>query len=213
MIRVLIVDDHPFIRKGLRAELEDASDIKVIDEAMDGDEALTKIRSSKPDIVLLDISLKERSGFDVLKQLHTEMPYVKVLMLTAFPEKQYAVRCLKNGAKGYLTKRSTPHELLTALKKVMTGGIYVSAELADILALEIDPHYEKLPHEELSDREFQVLCLLGQGKTVTEIAKTLFLSLPTISSYRARILEKTGMQTTAQLIHYVAEQGLAKMLE
>jgi DNA-binding NarL/FixJ family response regulator len=162
----------------------------------------------KPDLVLLDIALPGKSGLEVLKQLRAEMPAVRVLVLSAFPERQYAVRCLASGAQGYLTKQSAPEELMTAVRKVMRGGKYVSASLADLLAAGIGGDITRLPHEQLSDREFQVLCLLGQGKTVSQIAGILSLSLSTINTHRAHILGKMSMETTAQLIRYVVDNNL-----
>ncbi len=211
MIKILIVDDHPFVRHGLSSELAKASDMKIVGEAEDGFVAMSKAHSLKPDIVLLDISLPGKNGLDVLKQLQTELPHIKVLILSAFPEKQYAIRCLKNGAKGYLTKKSASGELLLAIRKIMRGGKYVSASLADLLASDVASDNTRLPHEELSDREFQVLCLFGQGKTVSEIADILSLSISTINTHRANILIKMNMDTTAQLIRYVIDNNLAEL--
>jgi two-component system invasion response regulator UvrY len=208
--KILIVDDHPFVRQGLKAALAGSVEFEVVEEASDGDEAVLKARSTNPDIVLLDISLPKKNGFEVLKQLQAEMPQVRVLILSTFPEKQYAVRCFANGARGYLTKQSASDELLTALRKIMSGGKYVSASMADILANEIDAGAGRLLHERLSDREFQVLCLLGQGQTVSQAAKTLSLSLSTINTYRAHILKKMNMETTAQLIRYVLDNNLVE---
>lgn len=208
MIRILIVDDHPIVRKGLRSVLADVSDMKVIDEARDGTEALAKARDSLPDLILLDLSLPGQSGLEVLKHLHSEMPAIRVLILSTFPEKQYAIRCLKNGALGYLTKDSASDELVTAIRRVAEGRKFVSASLAELLASEIHPDRDKMPHENLSDRELEVLCLLGRGKTVSQIAKILSLSLSTVNTYRSRLLEKMNMRSTAELMHYVIENKL-----
>ena len=208
--RILIVDDHPFVRQGLKAALKESGDIEIAGEASDGEEAILKTRLLIPDILLLDISLPGKNGLEVLKQIRAEMPKVKTLILSAFPEKQYAIRCFANGARGYLTKKSAAEELLTAIRKIVGGGKYVSASLAELLAGEIGSDAEQLPHERLSDREFQVLCLLGQGKTVSEAAATLSLSLSTINTYRAHILEKMKMETTAQLIRYVLDNNLVE---
>lgn len=208
MIKILIVDDHPFVRHGLSSELEKASDIKVVGEAEDGLKVMSLAHTLKPDIVLLDISLPGKNGLDVLKQLQTELPRIKVLILSAFPEKQYAIRCLKNGARGYLTKKSASGELIIAIRKIMRGGKYVSTSLADLLVSEIDSDNNQLPHEELSDREFQILCLFGQGRTVSEIADLLSLSISTVNTHRANILLKMHMDTTAQLIRYVVDHNL-----
>ena len=208
IIRILIVDDHPVVRQGLAATLAKSSDIKIVGEASDGDEALAKARSLKPDLILLDIALPGKNGLEVLKQLRAELPGIHVLILSAFPERQYAVRCLASGAQGYLTKQSAPEELMRAVRKVMGGGKYVSASLAYLLAKEIGTDTTRLLHEQLSDREFQVLCLLGQGKTVSQIADILSLSLSTINTHRAHILEKMNLETTAQLIRYVVDNNL-----
>jgi len=208
MIRILIVDDHPIVRKGLRSTLAEYSDMEVVDEAQNGTEALTKVRAIEPNIVLLDLSMPEMSGFEILKQLHIEMPGTKILILSTYPEKQYAVRCLRNGAVGYLTKESASEELVTAIRKAAKGQKYVSASLAELLASEIQIDRPTMPHENLSDREFEVLCLLGRGNTVSEIAEMLSLALPTINTYRSRILQKMNMETTAQLMHYVLENKL-----
>jgi len=208
--RILIVDDHPFVRQGLKAALAGSVEFEAADEAADGEEAILKTRSMKPDIVLLDISLPGKNGFEVLKQLQAEMPQVKILILSTFPEKQYAVRCFANGARGYLTKQSASDELLTALRKITHGGKYVSASMADLLADELDANASRPLHERLSDREFQVLCLLGQGKTVSQAAQALSLSLSTINTYRAHILKKMKMETTAQLIRYVLDNNLVE---
>jgi len=208
--RILIVDDHPIVRQGLLTTLNQAVDLEVVAEASDGDDAILKARSSKPHIVLLDISLPGKNGIEVLKQLQAEMPGVHVLMLSTFPEKQYAVRCFANGARGYLTKKSASDELLVAIRKIVGGGKYVTSSMADLLADEIGGDSKRLPHERLSDREFQVLCLLGQGKTVSQAAKTLSLSLSTVNTYRAHILQKMNMDTNAQLIRYVLDNNLVE---
>lgn len=213
MIRILIVDDHPVVRQGLRSTLTEITDIKVIDEARDGAEALAKARASSPDLVLLDISLPGQSGLDVLKHLQAEMPAVRVLILSTYPEKQYAVRCLRNGALGYLTKESASEELVTAIRRVSQGRKYVSASLAELLASELHSDHVRTPHEELSDREFEVLCLLGRGRTVSQIAQLLSLSLSTVNTYRSRLLDKMNMHSTAELMHYVIENKLVDKIE
>ena len=213
MIQVFIVDDHPIVRRGLRSSLADLPDIKVIDEASDGAEAISKVRASKPDVVLLDISMPGKTGLEVLKQLHAEMPAIRVLILSTYPEKQYAMRCFGSGAAGYLTKESAPEELVTAIRRVAEGRKYVSASLAELLATEIHSDPVKMAHEYLSDREFEVLCLIGRGKTVSQIAKILSLSLPTINTYRSRILDKMNLQSSAQLIHYVLENKLVDKVD
>jgi two-component system, NarL family, invasion response regulator UvrY len=213
MIRILIVDDHPIVRKGLRASLAEFSEMQIVGEAQDGAEALTKARTTIPDVILLDISMPGKSGLEVLRQLRAERPAVKVLVLSTYPEKQYAVRCFKNGAVGYLAKESASEELVTAIRRVAVGRKYVSSSLAELLASEVQTDVPGMPHEALSDREFEVLCLLGRGKTVSQIAEMLSLSLPTINTYRSRILQKMRMESTAQLVHYVLENKLVDKVD
>lgn len=208
MIKVLIADDHTLVRKGLKQILLDSGDIQKVDEAKDGKETLTKVGKLHYDLVLLDISLPGRSGIDILKQLKYSNPDLPVLMLSMHPEEQYAVRSLRAGAAGYLTKESAPGELIAAIKKVAAGGKYITASLAEKLAGEIGPDSEKLLHETLSDREYQVMCLIASGKTVKEIAETLNLSVKTISTHRTRILTKMRMDNNAQLTHYAIKRGL-----
>ena len=208
MFRILIVDDHPLTRSGLVAELSKTPDISVVGEAGDGDEALRKARKLKPDLVLLDVALPGKSGLEVLKSLKAEFPSVKILMLSGHPESQYAVRCLRNGAGGYLTKDSGPADLIAAIRRVMSGGRFISTSLAELLAGEIASGAGHLPHEKLSDREFQILCLIGQGNTVTQIAGILSLSVSSVNTYRARLLSKMHLSTTAQLIRYVLDNNL-----
>lgn len=208
MTTVLIVDDHPLVRQGIRSELSKTPDIRVIDEAKDGEDAILKARRLKPNLILLDISLPGKNGYEVLRQLKAEMPQARVLILSTYPEKQYAVRCLASGAHGYLTKESAPEELITAIRKVAQGRKYVSASIAELLATDLGVGSSRLPHEELTDREFQVLCLLGEGKTVSQIAQLLSLSLSTINTHRAHILQKMNMETTAQLIRYAVDNHL-----
>jgi DNA-binding NarL/FixJ family response regulator len=208
MISILIVDDHPIIRDGLRTGLAQEADMKVVGEAQNADEAIAGVREEKPDIVLLDISLPGKNGFEVLKQLHAEMPDVRVLILSTYSEKQYAVRCLKSGAWGYLTKSSSSAELIEAIRTIMQGKKYVGASLAQLLASEIDASRIALPHEVLSDREFQILCLFGQGKTVSQIAEILSLSVSTVGTHRAHILEKMHMKSTIELVKYAFDHEL-----
>ena len=178
-------------------------------EAETAQEALNLLRNKPCDVMVLDLSLPDRSGLDVLKELRKERPKLPVLVLTMHSEEQFAVRVLKAGASGYLNKRSTPEELIVAIKKVYRGGKYVSQHLADILVYELDTDSQKALHENLSDREYQILRLIGSGKTISEIAVTLSLSVTTVSTYRARILEKMGMKTNAELTRYAIENGLA----
>jgi two-component system invasion response regulator UvrY len=202
VIKIVIADDHPIVRAGLKQILADASDIEVVAEASDGHEILKLIRKGGVDVVLLDISMPGLMGLDALKQMNAENPKLPILVLSMHPEEQYAIRALKAGASGYLTKAAAPEQLIGAIQKVYRGGRYVSATLAEKLALGLKAGSTGLPHENLSDREYQVLCLISSGKTVKEIAEELSLSEKTISTYRARILEKMNMKSNAELAHY-----------
>ena len=208
MIRALIADDHAVVRQGLKQILGNIPEITVAGEAISGQEVLDKVRAEAWDVVVLDISMPDRSGLDVLKQLRSERPKLPVLVLSMHSEDQYAVRVLKAGASGYLTKDSAPDELVKAIRKVVSGGRYVGSCLAERLAFEIGADSSKLPHETLSDREFQVLRLIAAGKSVTEIAAELYLSVKTVSTYRARMLEKMNLGTTAELMHYAMQNHL-----
>ncbi|MGD8491309.1 MAG: response regulator transcription factor [Anaerolineae bacterium] len=208
MIRALIADDHAVVRQGLKQILGDTPEMVVAGEATTGQEVLDKIRAETWDVVVLDISMPDRSGLDVLKQLRSERPRLPVLVLSMHSEDQYAVRVLKAGASGYLTKDSAPDELVKAIRKVVSGGRYVSSFLAEKLAFEIGTDSSRLPHETLSDREFQVLRLIAAGESVTEIAAELCLSVKTVSTYRARMLEKMNLTTNAELMHYAMQNHL-----
>jgi two-component system invasion response regulator UvrY len=208
MINVMIVDDHLIVREGLKQIITESSDIRVVDEASNGTEALAKVKHAKCDVLLLDISMPGRSGLEILKDLKHEAPSLSVLILTMHPEEQYAVRVLKAGASGYLTKESAPDELIEAIRKVSKGGKYISQTLAEKLAFDLEIDTGRPPHETLSDREFQVLCMIASGKTVTEIADEMVLSVKTISTYRSRILEKMRMKTNAELTYYSIKNQL-----
>jgi len=208
MLRILIADDHPIVRQGLKQIIAETSDMVVADEASNGWEVLSKVRASYCDVVLLDISMPGRNGVDILRQLKNEQPRLPVLMLSIHPEEQYAVRVLRAGASGYLTKESAPDELIAAIRKVSMGGKYISSSLAERLACELESTDEQLPHKTLSDREYRVMFLIASGKTVTEIAKELSLSIKTISTYRSRILEKMKMKNNAELTYYAIRNRL-----
>jgi two-component system invasion response regulator UvrY len=208
MIKVLIADDHTLVRKGLKQILLDTGDIERVEEAKDGKETINKVSKKKYDLVLLDISLPGRSGIDVLKQLKCIKPKLPVLILSMHPEEQYAVRSLRAGAAGYLTKESAPDELLNAIKKVAKGEKYITPSLAEKLADDIGSDVEKPLHEILSDREYQVMCMIASGKTVKEVAENLNLSVKTISTHRSRILRKMRMDNNAQITHYAIKHGL-----
>jgi DNA-binding NarL/FixJ family response regulator len=209
-IRVLVADDHVLFRRGLKMVLEDTPDMEVADEAGTGREALHKAINGDFDVLLLDISMPERSGFDILKDLKNLKPDLPVLMLTMHPEDKYAVRVLKAGASGYMTKKNAPDELVAAIRKVLEGGKYVSPSLAEKIAFELQEGSEKPLHELLSDREYQVMCLIATGKSMSDIAAELSLSINTVSTYRARILEKMRLKNTAELIHYAIANNLVE---
>ncbi|BBJ00136.1 DNA-binding response regulator [Ferrigenium kumadai] len=211
MIRVLIVDDHAIVRQGLRRIMDETKDIRVGGEATNGVEALKKIRSEKWDIVLLDISMPEKNGIDTLKLILDGNSAAKVLMLSMYPEDQHAVRLLKGGASGYLTKDAAPEQLVEAIRKVMAGKKHISPVLAELLLHECGRDSAKPPHEMLSDREYQVLRLLGSGKKVSEVARILALSVKTVSTYRVHILEKMKLKNNAELMLYVVENGLREL--
>lgn len=208
MIKVIIVDDHMIVREGLKQIIADTADMRVIDEASNGQEALDQIRNNSYDVLLLDISMPGRSGLEVLKEIRSEAPHLSILVLTMHPEEQYAVRVLRAGASGYLTKESAPDELIEAIRKVSDGGKYISATLAEKLAFDLEIDTEKPLHQTLSDREFEVMCMISSGKTVTEIADEMSLSVKTISTYRTRILEKMRMRTNAELTYYSIKNQL-----
>jgi DNA-binding NarL/FixJ family response regulator len=205
---ILIVDDHAVVRAGLKQILADAFAGAEIDEAGNADEALGKVLKKEYSLVILDISMPGRSGLEVLRDLKYQKPNMPVLVLSVHPEDQMGIRLLKAGASGYLNKDSAPEELVKAVTKVLEGGRYVSAALAERLVLDIQTDSGKPPHEMLSDREFEVLCAIARGKAVSEIARDLSLSVKTVSTYRTRILEKMQMRTNAELTHYAVRQGL-----
>ena len=207
-MKVLIADDHNLVRKGLKRLLLDTEWIAAVDEARDSEEAVSKASSKHYDVVLLDISFPGRSGIDTLKQLKCLKPTLPVLILSMHPEEQYAVRSIRAGASGYLTKESAPEELVEAIRKVAAGKKYITSSLAERLADGIEEKSEEPLHKSLSDREYQVMCMIASGKTATEIAGALSLSVKTISTHRVRILRKMNMKTNAQLTHYAIKQGL-----
>lgn len=209
-IHVLIADDHAIVRQGLKQILSETDDLLVTGEADDGAEALQLARQQTWDVFLLDVSMPNRNGIDTLKQLKKEFPRLPVLILSMHPEEQYAVRALKAGASGYLTKQSAPEQLVTAIRQVASGKKYLSPAVAQQLAEAISDSTEKSPHERITDREYQVLVLFSTGNTLTQIAEKLNLSVATVSTYRARLLEKMGLKSTAELIRYGFEHGLVE---
>jgi two-component system, NarL family, invasion response regulator UvrY len=210
MIRILIADDHAIVRHGLKQIVEDSGEMRVVAEAESGIDALRKIREIDCDVVLLDISMPDMSGIDVLKQIHAEKPQLPILILSIYPEDQYATRLIKAGAAGYMTKESAPAEVVKALMRVAGGKKYISQAVAEMLADELGTDEEKLPHQILSDREYQIFLLLASAKTVSEIADTLALSVKTVSTYRSRILEKMRLSNNAELMRYAVDNHLAQ---
>jgi len=209
MIRVLIADDHPIVRAGLRRIAEDDRGITVTAEAPSGNDALIALRDQVADVVLLDVSMPGWPFTETLRRLREQHPTVRVLVLSAHPEDQWAVRALRGGASGYLTKDHSPEQLLEAIRRVHRGGRYVSPTLAERLASQLGQDFVGAAHEQLSDREFDVLRGLGAGRTVKEVAAALGLSPKTVSTYRTRLMEKLRFATNADLVRYSAEHGLS----
>ena len=207
-IRVLIVDDHAMVRRGLRALLADEFRGAAFGEAADAPQAVEQLRKKEWDVALLDITLPGKSGLDLLKELKAEWPGLPVLVLSGHKEDQFAVRVLKAGAGGYVTKESAPEELAKAVRKVLAGGRYVSPALAEKLALGVNKDLTRNLHETLSDREYDVMSRIASGRTVTEIAEDMSLSSKTISTYRARVLEKLGVKNSAEIVQYAIRNGL-----
>lgn len=210
IIRILIVDDHAIVREGLKQILSDDEHLVVEGEAETAAEAIHLTRDKDFDLVLLDISLPDRNGLELLEALKKAHPKLSILMLSMYRETQYAVRAIKSGASGYLNKQSAPDQLVSAIKQVVTGRKYITPSVAEALALEISVGKDTLPHESLSNREFQTLCLLASGKPVSAIAETLSLSVKTVSMYRTRLLEKMHMKNNAELTHYAIRHGLVE---
>jgi len=206
--KILIADDHPIVRKGIRQILLEVPNRFMIDEACNGQEVLDKTYKNNYDVILLDISMPGISGLDVLKKLKQEKPKIPVIILSVYSEEQYAVRAMKTGASAYLTKESAPEELLNAIRKVSLGGKYVTTSIAEKLASAIGIDIEKPPHESLSNREYQILCMIGSGKSVKKIADELHLSGKTVSTYRSRILRKMRMKNNAELTRYAIKNNL-----
>jgi DNA-binding NarL/FixJ family response regulator len=209
MTRIVIADDHAVVRKGLRQLIVEAEDMTVVGEAATGDELLTVLRTCTTDIVILDLSLGVRSGLDLLKHIKSELPRLPVIILSMHPEDLFAVRALRAGAAGYVEKNSAPEELLKAIRRAARGGTYVSARIGEKIADDLARGgATALPHERLSDRELQVLRLLGSGMSVTAIAHDLNLSVKTVSTHRTRVLAKTGLRNNADIVEYVISHGL-----
>lgn len=208
MIKILLADDHTIVREGLKELLEDTPDLKVDGEANNAQEAINILNHCDCDLVILDISFPGRNGLDILKQIKCMKPKLPVLILSMYPEEEYGVRSLRAGASGYLTKASDSEELIKAIREVARGHRYITSSLAEKLVFELDESGKKSPHEKLTDREFQVMCMIASGKRIKDIADALSLSVKTIDTYRARILNKMNMKNNAQLIRYALKNGL-----
>ncbi len=207
-IKVFIADDHDVVRQGIKTIISDTSDLSVIGEAENGEEALEKIRGLDVDVLIMDYDMPKKNGLDTLIELKTFCPKLPVIILSVFPEDHYGIRFLKAGASGYLGKSNVTQQLVEAIRRVANGGKYISPNLADRLVSGLNKDSEKLPHENLTDREFQVFHLIATGKRLKAIAEELHLSVNTVSTYRARILEKMEMENNASMIHYAIKNDL-----
>jgi len=208
MIKILVADDHAVVREGIKHIFSEIPDINITGEASNGQEVLENIGKQDYDLLLLDIAMPGRDGLEILKEIRMQKPKLPVLILSMFPEEQYALRALKSGASGYLTKDSIPNELVKAVRKILRGGNYVSASFSEKLLTELTSDIKKPLHETLSDREYQIIRMIASGKTMNEIADELSLSAKTVYTYRARILEKMGMKNNMELTHYTTKHGL-----
>lgn len=208
MIKILIADDHTIMREGLKRILEGVDDIQVVAEAVDGFDTLAKARLGNFDVLLMDLSMPGRSGVDLIRQIREEMPKIPILILTMHEEEQYAVRAIRAGARGYLTKESAGTQLVTAIRKVTSGRPYISIAVAEQLAMSAMPTDSTLPHKTLSDREYEVFIHLVQGKTITEIGEILHLSVKTVSTHKTRIMQKMALYTLSELVQYAVAHQL-----
>ena len=213
MIRIVIADDHTLMREGLKRILESTDDIEVVGEATDGFGVLAHVRKGGFDLLLLDLSMPGRSGIDLIRQIRTESPKLPVLVLTMYEEEQYAIRSIRAGAQGYLTKESAGTQLGHAIRKVASGKPYISIEVAEQLALDIMTPEKPLPHSQLSNREFEIFNLLAQGKTVTDIGQQLHLSVKTVSTHKSRILNKMSMHSISEIVRYAVAHNLLAPFE
>jgi len=211
MIRVLICDDHAIVRQGLKQVIAETSDIRGVAEAGGYPEVMKPLRDGGIDLLLLDISLPGKNGIEILKLVKKEFPKLPVLILSMYPEDQYAVRAIRAGAGGYLTKQSAADQLVTAIRRVVTGRKYITPELAEALANTLGRDVSAAPHASLSDREYQTMCLIASGKALSQIAEELSLSAKTVSVYRARLLEKMGLTNNAEITHYALKHGLVEL--
>ncbi len=211
MIRIVIADDHEIVRAGLKQIISDDDDMEVTGESNNGENLIELVKKNDYDVVLLDLKMSGISGIDAIKHIKIIKPDLPIIVLSMHAEDQYAVRTIKAGASGYITKETAGENLITAVRRVVSGGKYISPTLAETLADSIAGGGLELPHEKLTDREFQVMCMIASGKTVTEIGSELFLSVKTISTYRQRILEKMNLKNNSELTHYVIKNNLLEM--
>lgn len=210
MIRIVVADDHTIVREGLKQLLRGADGLEIAGEAQDGHQVMKAVRELDFDVLLLDMSMPGKSGIELIKQVHAEKPKVRIMVLSMHEERQYAIRAIRAGAAGYLTKESAMALLVEAIRKVAAGGAFISAEVAEQLALGAMPNAEGLPHEALSDREFQIFRLIAEGKSVSDIADRLNLSVKTVSTHKSNILHKMHLNTTAELIRYAMTHRLVE---
>ncbi|MCE1164799.1 MAG: response regulator transcription factor [Bacteroidetes bacterium] len=210
MIRILIADDHPIVRNGLKQMISDEADMNVVCEASDAGEVFAGIEKNELDVLILDISMPGTGGFEILSRLRNNGSKTPVLMLSALSEDLYASKSLKAGASGFINKESAPEELVKAIRKVFSGGVYVSSHLAEKLAVDLKHDVDKPPYEYLSTREFQIMCMIASGKTVSEIAKELYINVKTVSTYRSRILEKMNFRNNSELTKFCIREGFVK---
>jgi len=210
MIRIVVADDHTIVREGLKQVLHAAPDLTVIGEAQNGHEVIARVRELEFDVLLLDMSMPGKSGIELIKQVHAEKPRLRILILSMHEEHQYAVRAIRAGAAGYLTKEGASAQLVSAIRRVAGGGAYISADVAEQLALGAMPGAKGPPHSTLSDREFQIFRMIAEGKSVSDIAERLNLSVKTVSTHKANILQKMNMSTQAELIRYALTHRLVE---
>jgi DNA-binding NarL/FixJ family response regulator len=210
LIRIVLADDHTIVREGLKQLLQAADGLEIVGEARDGHEAMKAVRELDFDLLLLDMSMPGKSGIELIKQVRAEKPKLRILILSMHEERQYAIRAIRAGASGYLTKESASRQLVEAIRKVASGGAFISAEVAEQLALGAMPDAKGALHESLSDREFQVFRMLAEGKSVSDIAERLHLSVKTVSTHKANILQKMRMETVGDLIRYALAHRLVE---
>lgn len=213
MIRIVIADDHAIVREGLKRIVSSIADMEVAGEAGNGTEVMQRVRELAFDVLVLDLSMPGRSGMELIKLIRAEKPALRILVLSMHQELQYAVRAIKNGASGYLTKESAPAQLEQAIRKVASGGAFISAEVAEQLALGAMPGSQAVPHESLSNREFEVLQLLVAGVSLTDIGTRLNLSVKTVSTHKTNLMQKMGLQNQSELIRYAIKHGLSEPLD